>query len=54
MVFAAKKLKDAYFLEGNYDLDSILKGRNITLPTKVCLVKDMVFPVIIYDVRVAL
>ena len=31
MVFAANKLKDAYFLEGNYDLDSILKSRNITL-----------------------
>ena len=31
------------------NLDSILKiSRNITLPTKVCLVKDMVFPVVIY------
>ena len=30
------------------NLDSILKGRNITLPTKVCLVKAMVFPVVIY------
>ena len=29
-------------------LDSILKSRDITLPTKVCLVKAMVFPVIIY------
>ena len=28
------------------DLDSILKSRDITLPTKVCLVKDMVFPVV--------
>ena len=27
------------------DLDSILKSRDITLPTKVCLVKAMVFPV---------
>ena len=27
-------------------LDSILKGRDITLPTKVCLVKAMVFPVV--------
>ena len=42
------KLKDAYFLEGNYDLDSILKSRNITLPTKVCLVKAIVFPVVMY------
>ena len=29
-------------------LDSILKGRDITLPTKVCLVKAMVFPVVLY------
>ena len=28
------------------NLDSILKSRDITLPTKVCLVKDMVFPVV--------
>ena len=40
------KLKDAYSLEGN--LDSILKSRDITLPTKVRLVKAMVFPVVIY------
>ena len=30
------------------NLDSILKSRDITLPTEVCLVKDMVFPVIVY------
>ena len=30
------------------NLDSILKSRDITLPTKVCLVNAMVFPVIIY------
>ena len=30
------------------NLDSILKGRDITLPTKVCIVKAMVFPVVIY------
>ena len=30
------------------NLDSILKSRNITLPTKVCLVKPMVFPVVMY------
>ena len=29
------------------NLDSLLKSRNITLPTKVCLVKAMVFPVVI-------
>ena len=30
------------------NLDSILKSRDITLPTKVCLIKTMVFPVVIY------
>ena len=30
------------------NLDSILKSRNITLPTKVCLVKAMVFAVVMY------
>ena len=30
------------------NLDSILKSRDITMPTKVCLVKAMVFPVVIY------
>ena len=36
------------------NLDSILKSRGITLPTKVRLVKAMVFPVVITDVRVEL
>jgi len=31
------------------NLDSILKSRDITLPTKVCLVKTMVFPVVMYE-----
>ena len=35
------------------NLDSILKNRDVTLPTKVCLVKAMVFPVCM-DVRVEL
>ena len=30
------------------NLDSILNSRNITLPTRVCLVKVMVFPVVVY------
>ena len=30
------------------NLDGILKSRDITLPTKVCLVKSMVFPVVMY------
>jgi len=44
------KLKASYFLEGNLmtNRDSILKSRDITLPTKVCLVKAMVFPVVMY------
>ena len=47
MVIAVMKLKDAYSLEGT-KLDSILKSRDITLPTKVRLVKVMVFPVVMY------
>ena len=31
------------------NLDSILKSRDITLPAKVCLVKAMVFPVVMYE-----
>ena len=30
------------------NLDSIFKSRDITLPTKVCLVKAMIFPVVVY------
>ena len=30
------------------NLDSLLKSRDITLPTKICLVKAMVFPVVMY------
>ena len=51
MVTTAMKLKDAYSLDGRKlmtDLDSILKSRDITLPTKVRLVKAMVFPVVMY------
>ena len=49
MVTAAMKLKDAYTLiESMTNLDSILKSRDITLSTKVRLVKAMVFPVVIY------
>ena len=31
------------------NLDSLLKSRDVTLPTKVCLVKAIVFPVVMYD-----
>ena len=42
--------------EGNLgtNLDSIFKRRDITLLTKVHLVKAMIFPMIMYDVRVGL
>ena len=33
-------------------LDSVLKSRDITLPTKVCLVKTMVFPVVMYGCEI--
>ena len=33
------------------NLDNILKSRDITLPTNVCLVKAMVFPVVMYGCR---
>ena len=49
MVSAAMKLR--HLLLGRKamtSLDSILKSRDITLPTKVCLVKAMVFPVVMY------
>ena len=50
MVTAALKLKDAYSVEGKVmtNLDSIFKSRGITLPTKIHLVKAMVFPVVMY------
>ena len=49
MVTAAMKIKDAYSLEGKLNnLNSIFKSRDITLPTKVRLVKAMVFPVLMY------
>ena len=45
------KLKDACSLEEELmtNLDSILKSRDITLPTKVCLVKAMGFPVVMCE-----
>ena len=50
MVAAAMKLKDAYSLEGKFrtNLDSILKSRDITLPTKFRVVKSVAFPVVMY------
>ena len=50
MVTAAMKLKDACSLEEKSmtNQDSILKSRDITLPTKVHLVKAMFYPVVMY------
>ena len=50
MVIAAMKLKDPCSLEEKLmtNLDSIFKSRDITLPAKVCLVKAMIFPVVMY------
>ena len=50
MVTAAMKLKDAWLLGWKMmtNLDSILKSRDITLPTKIHLVKAMFFPVVMY------
>ena len=50
MVTAAMKLKDACSTgrKSMTNLDSILKSRDITLLTKVHLVKAMVFPVVMY------
>ena len=45
MATAAMKLKDTYAMT---NLDSILKSRDITLPTKAHLVNTMVFPVVMY------
>ena len=44
------KIKRCFLLgrKAMTNLDSLLKNRDITLPTKVCLVKAMVFPVVMY------
>ena len=53
MVTAAMKLKDALLLgrKAMTNLDSILKSRDIILPTKAHLVKTMVFPVVMCEKR---
>ena len=52
MVTTVMKLKDACSLEEALtNLDSILKSKDITLPIKVCLVKAMVFPVVMYGYK---
>ena len=56
MVTAAMKLKGAYSLDEKLSIliVSIFKSRDITLPTKVRLVKAMVFPVVMYACSVGL
>ena len=50
MVTAAMKIKSGLLLgrKAMTNLDSILKSRDINLPTKFCLVKAMVLPVVVY------
>ena len=50
MVIEAMKLKDTWFLGRKVmiNLDNILKSRDITLPTKIRVVKAMIFPVVMY------
>ena len=50
MVTAAMELKESCSLEGKLwpNYDSTVKSRDITLPTKVCLVKDVIYPVVMY------
>ena len=53
MMIAAMKLKRRLLLgrKAMTNLESILKSRDITLPAKVCLVKAMVFPVVMYGCK---
>ena len=56
MVIAAMKLKRRLLLGRKVmtNLDSVLRNRDITLPTNFHVVKTMVFPVVMYDVKVGL
>ena len=48
MMTTAMKLISSPWKKSYDQPDSVLKSRNITLPTKICLVKAMVFPVVMY------
>ena len=52
--YCSHEIKRCLFLgrKAITNLDSILKGKDITLQTKVCLVKAMVFPVVMYGLTV--
>ena len=56
MVTVAMKLKDACSLgrKARINLVSLFKSRDITLPTKIHLVKAMVFPVVLYGCEIGL
>ena len=47
-VCSSFRIVNLYPLTAMTNLDSVLKSRDITLPTKICLVKAMVFPVVMY------
>ena len=51
MVTENMKLKETCSLEEKTNLDRILKFRDIALPTKVCLVKAVVCPVVMYGCK---
>ena len=52
MLTAAMELKDCCSRKSMANLDRILKSRDITLLTKVCIIKAMVFPVVMYGCEV--
>ena len=51
-VDCSHEIKRCLLLGRKANIDSILKSRDMTLPTKVRLVKAMVFPVVMYKVRI--
>ena len=52
MVTAALKCCMLLGRKAMTNLDSMLKSRDVTLPTKICLVKTMVFPVVMYGCEI--
>ena len=56
MVIGSHEIKRCLLLGRKFmtNLDSIFKSRDITLPAKVCLIKAMVFPVVMLDVKAGL
>ena len=48
-IFQARVLEWVALPSLMINLDSILKSRDVTLPTKVCILKAMFFPVVMYD-----